>query len=99
MIFSKTVKVRDLNPLKYQPPRGIDVNWQVHDNELYATFTAGNVNQVQFIRDKYDINEALAKLNITQDRIRDYKTYRKVVPPNPVRQTWHDSGNGVKLDK
>jgi len=98
MIFSKTVKLRDLSPLKYQPPKGIDVSWKLYHDELYATFTAGNINQPQYTKDKHDINEALARLKVIQDTVKDWHTYRNVVPLGPKRQVWHDDGNRVVTD-
>lgn len=97
MIFSKTVKLK-VDPAKYRPPKGIDVNWKLYHNELYATFNAGNINQVQYIRDRYDINEALAKLDVRQDTIKDYRTYRNVVPQSK-NTVQHFDGNRVVIDK
>lgn len=94
--FSKTVKLKDVDPRTYTPPKGIDVAWGYDHNELYGTFIAGNVNSEPYVRDKSDINNALSRLKVIQDIIRDYKTYRKVVPPNPKSIVWHDDGNGLK---
>lgn len=98
MVFSKTVKVRDVNPLTYRPPTGINVNWKLlHRNELYATFVASNLNEPRYLREKHDINNALAKLKVIQDTIKDYRTHRKVVPPDPKMIVWRDDGNAVRI--
>lgn len=96
-IFSKTVKLEPtIDIYKYTPPVGIDVNWKLYNNELYATFSGGNRNQEKYVRDKSDINATLSKLKVISDTIRDYKTYRKVVPQGHKMITWHDDGNGLK---
>ena len=99
MIFSKTVKLKPMDIYKYTPPAGIDITWKLHENELYGTFMGGNVNQEKYIRDKSDINAALSKLKVIQDTIRDYQTYKKVVPPDPKMIVWHDNGNRMVVDK
>lgn len=96
-VFSKTVKVKDLNPLTYQPPKGINVNWKLHHSELYATFVASNKNEPQFLREKHDINNALSRLKVIQDTIKDWHTYKNVVPPDPKMQIWRDDGNAMRM--
>jgi hypothetical protein len=98
-IFDKTVKLRDINPATYVPPRGIDVTWGYDNNEIYGTFTAGNINNELNLTEKHDINRALSKLKVIQDTIKDYKTFNKVVPKRPLRTTWHDNGNRIVEDK
>lgn len=98
-IFDKTVKLRDINPSTYQPPTGIDVAWGYDNTDIYGTFTAGNINNEANLREKHDINNELSKLKIIQDTIKDYKTFKKVVPVGPKRITWHDNGNRLVVDK
>jgi hypothetical protein len=98
-IFSKTVKLRDINPKTYVPPRGVDVIWGYDHAETYGTFTAGNINNEANLSERHDINRALSKLKVIQDTIKDYKTYNKVVPKAPLRTTVHDDGNRIVEDK
>jgi len=99
-IFHKTVKLKDINPATYVPPyKGIDITWGYSHNEIFGTFTAGNYNQPSYVTDKSEINNTLSRLKVIQDTIKDYKTYKKVVPQGPKRITWHDAGNGYKEDK
>lgn len=99
MIFDKTVKLRDINPKTYVPPRGIDVIWGYDNDDIFGTFTAGNINNEMNLTDKHDINNALSKLKVIQDRIRDYHTYNNVVPKRPIRTTVFDDGNRIVEDK
>ncbi len=99
MIFDKTVKLRDINPKTYLPPKGVDVAWGYDNGDIYGTFTAGNINNEANLSEKHDINNALSKLKVIQDTIKDYKTFKKVVPPNPKRITWHNNGNRLVVDK
>jgi hypothetical protein len=99
LIFDKTVKLRDINPKTYVPPTGIDVAWGYDSGETYGTFTAGNINNDANLTEKHDINNALSKLKVIQDTIKDYKTYKRVVPKRPLRITWHDTGNRLVEDK
>jgi hypothetical protein len=99
MIFSKTVKLRDINPLTYAPRRGICVSWGYDGPDIYGTFTAGNVNNEANITDKQDINQELSRLKVIQDTIKSWTTYNKVVPKGPKRITWWDNGNRVIEDR
>lgn len=98
-IFDKTVKIRNINPATYVPKRGIDVTWGYDNGDIYGTFTAGNLNNEQNLTEKHDINSELSKLKVIQDTIRDYVTYKKVVPQGPKRVTWFDDGNRLREDK
>jgi hypothetical protein len=98
-IFDKTVKLRDINPALYQPPHGVDVIWGYDNSDIYGTFTAGNINNEANISDKHTINDALSKLKVIQDTIKDYKTFKKVVPQRPLRTTWMDNGNKIVEDR
>ena len=98
-IFDKTVKLRDINPATYRPPTGIDVIWGYNNNEIFGTFTAGNINNEANLTEKHDINNALSKLKVIQDSIKDYKTYKKVVPQRPLRITQYDNGNRIIEDR
>jgi len=99
MIWSKTVKVRDLNPMIYTPKKGIDIIYRYADGGIYPTFTAGNKNDPEYITDKSDINAELSKLKIIQDTIKTYKTHNAVVPKRPHRSTVFDDGNKVIKDE
>jgi hypothetical protein len=90
LIFDKTVKLRDINPSTYVPPKGVDVAWGYDNGDIYGTFTAGNINNEANLSERHDINRALCNLKIIQDNIKDYKTYNKVVPKRPLRITYHD---------
>jgi hypothetical protein len=98
-IFNKTVKLRDINPATYTPKTGIDVCWGYDNGDIYGTFTAGNINNEANLTEKHDINRELSKLKVIQDTIKDYKTYKKVVPIGPKRITLHDDGNKLVEDK
>lgn len=98
-IFSKTVKLRDINPSTYVPKRGIDVIWGYDDSDIYGTFTAGNINNEANLTEQHDINRELSKLKVIQDTVRDYRTYKKVVPQGPKRIAWFDDGNRLREDK
>jgi hypothetical protein len=95
MIFDKTVKLKDIDPRTYVPPKGIDVSWGYDNGDVYGTFIGGNINSEQYVRDRSDINAALSRLKVIQDTIKDYKTYKKVVPLGPKAIVWHDG----KVDK
>ena len=98
MIFSKTVKLEGVNPATFVPKRGIDVTWNRYENELYGTFTAGNLNDRANLTEMHDINRQLSKLKVIQDTIKDYKTYNAVRPKGYVRRTIHDDGNRYRED-
>jgi CCR4-NOT transcriptional regulation complex NOT5 subunit len=98
-IFDKTVKLRDINPRTYTPKRGIDVTWGYDNNDIYGTFTAGNINNESNLTEMHDINRELSKLKVIQDSIKTYKTYNKVRPKSPLRITHHDDGNKLVEDK
>lgn len=98
-VFTKSVKLRDINPATYTPKRGIDVVWGYDDADIYGTFTAANINNEQNLTEKHDINNELSKLKVIQDTIKDYTTYNKVVPHGPKRITWHDTGNRIVEDR
>lgn len=99
-IFSKTVKLRDINPSTYTPSkRGIDVIWGYDGPDIYATMTAGNINNEENLTEMHDINRELSKLKIIQDTIKTYRVHSKVVPKSPLRTTWHDDGNRVIKDE
>lgn len=98
-IFSKTVKLRDINPTEYTPRRGIDVIWGYDGPDIYGTFTAGNLNNEANLTEQHDINRQLSKLKVIQDTIKSYTTYNKVVPQGPKRITWHDDGNRLREDR
>jgi hypothetical protein len=99
MIFSKTVKLTDINPYTYTPKCGLDVSWGYDNGDIYGTFTACNINNEQNLTEQHDINRELSKLKVIQDTIKDYKTYRKVVPQGPKRITWYDDGNRLREDR
>lgn len=98
-IFSKTVKI-NVDPTKYTPRKtGIDVIYRYADGGVWGTFTAGNINNEANLTEQHDINEELAHLKVSQDTIKTWNTFNKVVPKGPLRTTTYDFGNGVKEDR
>jgi hypothetical protein len=99
-IFTKSVKLRDINPATYSPSkRGIDVTWGYDGPDIYATFSAGNINDEFNLTERHDINRELSKLRVIQDTIKTYRVHNKVVPKGPIRTTWHDNKNHIVEDK
>ena len=91
--LDKTVKLRDINPATYTPTTGIDVTWGYDDKDIYGTFSTDRSQAFN------DINAELSKLKVIQDTIKDYKTFKKVVPQRPFRTTWYDNGNRMVEEK
>ena len=99
-IFSKSVKLRDINPSTYVPSkRGIDVTWGYDGTDIYGTFSAGNLNNETNLSEMHDINRELSKLKVIQDTIKTYRVHNKVVPKKPIRTTWFDDGNKQVIDQ